>query len=276
MNRLQYAVALGNLGLHGNYLSLDAANRAFSRDEMANLSSCPDELKFFFSEAQPFVYCGNNFKPVVAISRDGLINDASSPSAKFDAPFRTFTFELSDSSDLFKYDYDDKHYEGVDIKVKQTLALFTEVSPRVFKGYLMTVKSSAGVTVSIGFVEMTKLQLDGLLSQVVELINSSTLGVAESSERIKYKISGKKVRRSVGRVVYVKPRQQSVCFFPAGVSIDYSHRFLVRGHWRRLKSDNQLGKDRAGEYCIFGYTWVVEFEKGGKDKDLKKKVRLVA
>jgi len=47
--------------------------------------------------------------------------------------------------------------------------------------------------------------------------------------------------------------------------IDYSHRFLVRGHWRRIKT---LGKDRAGSYCVKGYTWVAEHERGDESLPL--------
>lgn len=40
------------------------------------------------------------------------------------------------------------------------------------------------------------------------------------------------------------------------------HSFPVRGHWRRLKSPDKVGKDRRGNYNQFGFTWVKECIKG--------------
>lgn len=56
--------------------------------------------------------------------------------------------------------------------------------------------------------------------------------------------------------------------------IEYSYRFEVRGHWRKL-SEGSIGKDRNGEYKIEGYTWVNEHEKGSKDLPLLQKTRII-
>lgn len=57
--------------------------------------------------------------------------------------------------------------------------------------------------------------------------------------------------------------------------IKYSHRFEVRGHWRKLSSEEKIGKDRNGEYNINGFTWVNEFEKGDKELPLIEKTRII-
>jgi hypothetical protein len=54
--------------------------------------------------------------------------------------------------------------------------------------------------------------------------------------------------------------------------IDWSHRWGVRGHWRKL---NGIGKNREGRYCINGFTWVTDHVKGPEDKVFVKKTRLV-
>ena len=57
-------------------------------------------------------------------------------------------------------------------------------------------------------------------------------------------------------------------------NFEYSYRFEVRGHWRKLP-EGSMGKDRNGEYSIEGYTWVNEYEKGSKDLPLLKKTRII-
>lgn len=52
--------------------------------------------------------------------------------------------------------------------------------------------------------------------------------------------------------------------------IDWSHRFWVRGHYRKIEG---VGKNRDGEYCLTGKTWVREHEKG--EGELIDKVRII-
>jgi len=55
-----------------------------------------------------------------------------------------------------------------------------------------------------------------------------------------------------------------------GHNIDWSHKFEVRGHWRKIKS---IGKNRFGVYCIKNFTWIKNHIKG--KGDLVKKTRVV-
>lgn len=55
--------------------------------------------------------------------------------------------------------------------------------------------------------------------------------------------------------------------------IDWTHRWEVRGHWRKT---NMIGKNREGEYCIDGFTWVKEHKKGPEEATLIKKLRVVS
>lgn len=52
--------------------------------------------------------------------------------------------------------------------------------------------------------------------------------------------------------------------------IDWSHKWRVRGHWRRVDG---VGKDRTGSYCVKGATWVAPHVKG--KSALVEKTRLV-
>jgi hypothetical protein len=53
--------------------------------------------------------------------------------------------------------------------------------------------------------------------------------------------------------------------------IEWTHCFKVCGHWRKIAG---VGKDRQGEYCVNGFTWVKPYE---KNKELEKvdKIRVL-
>lgn len=55
-------------------------------------------------------------------------------------------------------------------------------------------------------------------------------------------------------------------------TIDWTHRWRVRGHWR--KTDG-IGKNRNGEYGVAGFTWVVEHIKGNENLPLIEKTRIL-
>lgn len=55
-------------------------------------------------------------------------------------------------------------------------------------------------------------------------------------------------------------------------TLEYSHAFKVRGHYRRI-SEKSIGKDRYGNYNIYGFTWVTEHVKG--EGELTKRLRVL-
>lgn len=59
-----------------------------------------------------------------------------------------------------------------------------------------------------------------------------------------------------------------------GREIDWSHRWEVMGHWRRI-SETGIGKNASGEYGVRGFTWVSPHERGPEDKPVVKKIRVV-
>ena len=54
--------------------------------------------------------------------------------------------------------------------------------------------------------------------------------------------------------------------------LEFTYSFKVRGHWRRL-NPHSIGKNRNGEYKVYGYTFVREYIKG--EGELVKRVRVV-
>lgn len=78
----------------------------------------------------------------------------------------------------------------------------------------------------------------------------------------------------INQIIHVVPKKrkkESTTPLFGGV-IDWSHRWEVRGHWRKTEG---LGKDRAGLYCVSGFTWVKEHEKGPEERPLVKKIRVI-
>lgn len=51
----------------------------------------------------------------------------------------------------------------------------------------------------------------------------------------------------------------------------YSHRWRVMGHWRNIEG---IGKNRQGEYCVEGKTWVLDHIRGPEGLDIIEKKRV--
>ena len=107
----------------------------------------------------------------------------------------------------------------------------------------------------------------------INRLSTDEIGTSKSKERIKYKLDGKKRVRVIKKVVYVSKGLIKESVHGQTVNWDYSHRWEVRGHWRKL-NEGKLGKNRNGDYAVKGYTWVVAHEKGPEDKPLVKKTRV--
>jgi hypothetical protein len=105
-------------------------------------------------------------------------------------------------------------------------------------------------------------------------------------DRIKYKdpTTGEKILKKLRRVIMVYPDKITALTKALAESegVDFSHRFNIRAHWRRLLSKTtgeidptRIGKNRDGEYIVPGYTYVEEGEKGEEHLPLILKTRIV-
>ena len=107
------------------------------------------------------------------------------------------------------------------------------------------------------------------------LADPGTATALEGGKR-KFKVGSGKSRRfvTIKNVIHIYPKKERNPVIRAayGGPIDFSHRFEVRGHWRRIDG---IGKNRGGEYSVQGFTWVVPHERGPKDKPLVRKTRVV-
>ncbi len=99
-------------------------------------------------------------------------------------------------------------------------------------------------------------------------------GLSKQKYKIKYKdrISKEKKFHSIKDIVYVCPRKAKIKDSLIGQSIDWSHRWRVMGHWRKI---DRIGKDRAGNYNINDFTWVKDYVKGLEKLPLIEKKRII-
>lgn len=89
-----------------------------------------------------------------------------------------------------------------------------------------------------------------------------------AKEKMPIKLSKRASR--INDIVYIR---QSKKVEPSGNTseINWSHKFEVRGHWRKISS-NSIGRDSLGRSIFVGKTWVKNHIKG--DGELIKKTRI--
>lgn len=114
----------------------------------------------------------------------------------------------------------------------------------------------------------------GLAFQIFnELRRSFVLGVEKTNLRAR--VGSGKSRRLVkikDIVLIVDRKEQAEIKKDLMRTIDWSHRWEVMGHWRKIQG---LGKDQHGSYRIKGFTWVNPHVKGPENKPVVTKTRFV-
>jgi len=99
----------------------------------------------------------------------------------------------------------------------------------------------------------------------------SSKDIRKGKSNYKQKVYDQEGNKIIKRTVFISNKK----YIPetelrSNSTINWSHQWEVMGHWRRVK---RLGKDRAGDYCVNGFTWVDNFIKG--EGNLIKKPRIV-
>lgn len=113
----------------------------------------------------------------------------------------------------------------------------------------------------------------------MKAINDGALGIETGEDVVMLpkengKKDGKKKPHQIRRIVRIVPKNNKKTIEPImnKGKIDFSHRWEVRGHWRRVSG---LGKDREGNYEIRGLTWVKDCVKGPEELPIIQKLRWV-
>lgn len=273
-------------------------------------NNTPDWFHNYLSQAQPFVF---DYTPVEFTINDvfrnenefnewkdssGKVETVFEAKGDFDLPFPIITIEflnsqsfsigtkhddeilkerfidaLLQSNSNLSYSQAEESYNSIP-KQSYPVCLIVEKAPKVYIGYILSTNENNSTALSRIYAIDDKV-VTHILRNYLPLINSNEVGVEIVNKKIKIGSGQSKHIRNINKVIHITPKQNRDKYYINGRKIEFSHRFLVRGHWRKI-SEHSLGKNRAGEYSIAGMTWVTEFQKGDKELPLIKKVRLVA
>lgn len=179
---------------------------------------------------------------------------------KLDAPFEVFSFEILGGC-------------------------LTSPGPNEFPGYIWCVMAYeiepkkfayyALVSVNDQKLVMSTRTLDALCEAYINRLNDESQG-EEKVDKLTVLISKTKGKyeHKIKKIIHIRPKKDQIkSNSETSNTIDWSHRWFVRGHWRVTEG---LGKDREGNYCVEGFTWVKEHVKGPEGKPLvQEKVRFV-
>lgn len=109
-----------------------------------------------------------------------------------------------------------------------------------------------------------------VVQEFCKFINSKTTKVGKSKAKLRYK-HPKFGKKTIRKIVHIKGKSSNLQESHNSKTIDWSHKWEVRGHWRSI--GDKIGKDRNGNYNRKGFTWVKNHVKG--DGELVKKTRLL-
>lgn len=112
-----------------------------------------------------------------------------------------------------------------------------------------------------------------IVEEFLKRLKREKTGIENARERVRVGTGQTKKVITIRKIVHVRPTRLQSPVSEMGRTIDWSHRWEVRGHWRKLEGG--LGKDRDGNYCVEGWTWVKDFVKGPEGAILVKKTRLI-
>lgn len=113
---------------------------------------------------------------------------------------------------------------------------------------------------------------DGLVTIVNQKLNQMRqrhAGEVSTSQSVKYKsATGQRTEYKPRSYIYVSntDRRSERPSQSPRKNIRWVESYEVKAHWRRLSNAQSLGKDRAGNRVVPGYTFVKEYAKG-KDRD---------
>ena len=111
-----------------------------------------------------------------------------------------------------------------------------------------------------------------LAKQFLTAMKKRHLATEKINERIKVKTRTGTEFIKIKRLIHVRNRKDETAkgIYGGGGFLDWTHRWEVSGHWRKLQG---IGKNRAGEHVVEGFTWVIPHSKGPEGKPLVKKIR---
>lgn len=209
---------------------------------------------------------------------------ASDDSEKIDAPFKVFSIELLDRPLTSSSPEDLIRFGGVDVRI--VCIMVAEIAPLEYDCYQLIEavfpdgRPSKSVVQYAHFSNPNETHYSpkSLVRIYLDRLSRETIGSEKINEvvKIKNRDTKKKIEIAIKQICYVTPKKlQHGVKSPVSQrysTIDWSHRWAVRGHWRIIDG---VGKDRDGAYCIPNYTWVSSHVRGPENAPLITKTRIV-
>lgn len=233
-------------------------------------------------QCQPFVFDMDSYPEDQKMSWGGEI----------DAPFPVFSIEtlggkplvelldpiesLTETS-LSEEDYriiKESNRDGI-IRYNINCVVVSEYKPKKYDVFMLMEAPNA-LTISKQRVMKAKIELipqaTALVTGALDLLRTGSVGTESVRIKMKTRSGSQKKYHKIRRIIHVGRKGQQYGRSEAHKNVDWSHRFEVRGHWRKTE---KLGKNREGLYCVEGFTWVKNHERGPEHLPLIKKTRLV-
>lgn len=234
------------------------------------------DFKEAIKKVHPFVIISDKEEQPVKVNAKLSRKEIQEYSEDIDLPFSVCSFE--DTKYVKCFYYRKTPCEPL-IKYGMSCAVIKETSPKKYRIFFTDLRTEAlypptfHVADSDGDKHFYEAALTCVKSGFLDKLGRCNIGKSSIKEKIKYGSKSEKKTRVIREIVYITPKKEDppVSVHGNTISWDYSHRWEVRGHWRVCKG---IGKDRQGDYCVTGFTWVKPHEKGPEDKPLIKKTRI--
>lgn len=224
-------------------------------------SEIVDSFIKFSSKCRPFIFTpsGEEYLPK---------NYPESVTEIEDAPFECFSIELSGDRPITSpnpEDLLDSKYAQVDI----WCMMVCEFSPKDYAAFLLVRHKDLWGVLASGDENP---ETNGLIQHYIDRISKEKSGL--EIVNVKQKIGSGKLKtfHKIKSVIHITGSPAKYSGSYGSREVDWTHRFEVRGHWRKVSG---IGKDRQGNYGTEGFTWISSYVKGSDDLPLIKKQRVV-
>lgn len=147
--------------------------------------------------------------------------------------------------------------------------------PHLYSGLIKTTEPI--FIIQDEFIDAHKIMATQTLRNFCNLLKNSEFGTETYMRNVKTgtKATGKRTY-FINHIVRIRPKKSQEHVVPIiAKEVQWSHSWFVRGHWRVLHDPLTIGKNRAGQYCQKGFTWVIDHIKGPDDKEVIDKIRVL-
>lgn len=232
--------------------------------EIVNKENGKTVFEEYVQDCHPFVFAPD-------LDASGSWNTAWSEDeeAKLDLPYPIMSIELSKGSITVPHPSDP-------IKVSIKMILVKEVAPKEYTFFhISEIDGEINATLVYKTEGKEWAAFNGLLKIYLKRLSKEKLGVETRGNKVKVGSGKKKFFWRPNAITHVSGAKYQNHVRPTvpSATINWTHRWEVRGHWRTIQG---IGKDRAGDYKVSGYTWVSNHVKGPENSPIIRKTYMVS